>query len=374
MNKRIYTCTPVPFHGNKFFFSRDSGLFCRSLKKWGAESKVIMPLPGYDEDEEDVLRADYRRLESPDWWKSLNLDSLILYSWAAPRYRNIARAIHLAGIHLVIHLDMSANLHTIRNGSFYSYIRDIAVNFFRARHMSYADVLTCSLPLKETLYEDIYYGKSIADKCLIVPSPVASHFFYDSSMRKERKVVCVGRWSGHAVDQVKRPGYLLETVRILTLKDPKIIVEIYGKCDSWFLSQYNKIEANLRDRIQLMGFIENTKLPHIYQKSQVAICTSRSEGTHIASLEALCCGCSIVIPSRKQLQTLHWYASYNSGTISSEDTPESMSDAILTELQLWESGQREPKRFATFFQDMVRVDKVVQRLFGRGVESEKKYE
>lgn len=369
VNKRIYTCTPVPFHGNKFFFSRDSGLFCRSLQKWGAESKVIMPLPGYDDDEEDVLRVNYHQLESPDWWESLNLDGLILYSWAAPRYRKIARAIHLAGIHLVIHLDMSANLHTIRNGSFCSYIRDVAVNFLRARHMSYADALTCSLPLKKALSEDAYYGRSIADKGVIVTAPIASHFLYDSSRRKEKKVVCVGRWSEADMFQ-KRPIFLIDTIHCLLEKDSETVVEVYGKVGPAMLDRYEKLPTMVKERTRLMGFIEGRSLPDLYSAAMISLCPSRYESTHLASLEALCCGCSVVTVPRAETNVVQWYTSYDSGTVAEEDTPESLADAILTELQLWENGQRDPKRFATFFQNMVHVDKIVQRLFGSKLESE----
>lgn len=90
--KRIFTCTPVAFHGNDFFFSRDTGLICMNLRKIGAESLAVMPLPFHEDDiREDIIRVPMEQLKSPDWWRTLKLDGVVLYSWGAPRYTAIAR-------------------------------------------------------------------------------------------------------------------------------------------------------------------------------------------------------------------------------------------------------------------------------------------
>ena len=65
--KRIYTCTPVSFSGGDNFFARDSGLFRKTLLSIGIENKSIVQLP--------------------------HREGVILYSWGAPRYTVVARAI-----------------------------------------------------------------------------------------------------------------------------------------------------------------------------------------------------------------------------------------------------------------------------------------
>ena len=86
--RKIYCCTPVAFIADEStFFIRDTGLVSRSMRNDGAESKVIMPLPYYEEDlRDEILRTEYKNLESAAWWRSLQLDAVILYSWAYPRY------------------------------------------------------------------------------------------------------------------------------------------------------------------------------------------------------------------------------------------------------------------------------------------------
>lgn len=102
-----YTCTPVSFKGDHTFFSRDSGAFCKAFQRIGVESRAIMPTPVQENDEPDLIRTEYANLEDPVWWKSLGIDGLILYGWGMGKYLPIARAIHEAGIFLVVYMDSS---------------------------------------------------------------------------------------------------------------------------------------------------------------------------------------------------------------------------------------------------------------------------
>lgn len=102
-----YTCTPVSFKGDHTFFSRDSGAFCKAFQRIGVESRAIMPTPAQEGDEPDLIRTEYANLEDPAWWKSLGIDGVILYAWGVGKYLPIARAIHDAGIFLVVYMDSS---------------------------------------------------------------------------------------------------------------------------------------------------------------------------------------------------------------------------------------------------------------------------
>ena len=64
-----------------------------------------MPGPAEPDDEECLLRVAYQQLESEQFWRSLNLDGLVLYSWALLRYLPIANAVRAAGIPLLINVD-----------------------------------------------------------------------------------------------------------------------------------------------------------------------------------------------------------------------------------------------------------------------------
>lgn len=328
----------------------------------GSESKCIMPLPHYEDDQnEHLIRTEYKNLKSVAWWKSLGIDALILYSWGAPKYLPIARAVHKAGIRLMIHLDMSPNLHNWRNGTIRGYLNDFRINIMRRWHLSYADYISGSQVLIKALADSKFYGKKITSKCIDFPSPVAPHFTF-STLPKSYKVTCIGRWSDKKEDQVKRPEFCIRTAQELVKLNSSVIVEIYGRTGSTIERIYESTEIG-KERIHLKGFANNKDLRAIYQSSMVNYCSSRSEGTHIASCEALCCGCSIASPPRKQLSTLHWYTSKNSGTISEKDTPESLAAAIQQELEEWQKGNRNPQIIAEAWQPYFHVDKVLNNIF-----------
>lgn len=102
-----YTCTPVSFKGDHTFFSRDSGAFCKAFQRIGVESRAIMPTPAQEGDDPDLIRTEYANLKDAAWWKSLGIDGVILYAWGMGKYLPIARAIHDAGIFLVVYMDTS---------------------------------------------------------------------------------------------------------------------------------------------------------------------------------------------------------------------------------------------------------------------------
>ena len=368
--KRIFTCTPVAFHGDARFFTRDTGLICMNLRRLGAESKAIMPLPFHEDDiREDIVRVPMEQLKSADWWRSLHLDGLVLYSWGAPRYTAIVRAIKKAGIKLVIHLDT--------NGDFFdevwqprppflrrckNLITHTAIDFLRARHLKLADVVTMSEPVAVMLRRRMFYGASVADKAVTMPCPVSPHFTYDGRA-KQRKVVCVGRWGG-VEDEIKDPGLMMQASQLLVQKDTTVVVEIYGSYGEQVAAWHAVLPEGQRARILLKGFTPGAALKDVYCDAMVSFCTSKRESSHIASAEALCCGCAVVVPARPSLNLPQWYASKDCGTVAREDTPESLADAILEELQQWAHGRRNPAAIAAAWQPFFHADKVMERIFG----------
>ncbi len=335
----------------------------------GVESKCILPLPWHENSSRNnIIRTEYKNLESVEWWKSLGLDGLVLYSWGAPRYRKIARAVHKAGIRLHIHMDTNGmfegndwdDLSCIKK--IFRLLITKMRDFFRAKHLKNADIVSTSLPVENIMCERLFFRGWLRKKIINLPAPVASRFQYDSSGRKERLVVCVGRWSDDA-GRVKRPEFMINTAREIALADERVQVEIYGEIGAGVQNEYDSFPESLKERIHLNGYIRNESLPSIYNRAQVSFCTSYSESTHIASAEAMCCGCSLVIPPRKSLHVLHWYTSHSSGQVAAEDTPESMAQSIVRELDLWESQQRNPREISDYWQDVFFVDKALHRIF-----------
>ena len=369
--RRWFTCTPVAFKGDHTFFCRDTGLFSRSFRKLGFESKAVMPLPGYDVDYVDeVLRTEYRNLESADWWRSLDIEGVLLYSWGAPRYTKIARAIHEAGVKLVVFMDFNGDFsewwtwrHVVRQPwaatvgvkgwkAFSAFCRsvwrhgvhDMMVDVMRSRHLRFADVVVMGNPFCRAEFERLawIYGSEIKRKGILLPCPVDEKFSYDGTT-KEYRVISIGRWDD---DYQKRPAVLMRVLEELVRRDHEVAVDLYGQTTEVLRSWHAALSEAERSRILLHGVVRNEELLPAYRRAMVSFCCSSYESAHIVSVEAICCGASIVTSNRKGLASLHWYASEESGTISPEDTPESMADALLEELKAWKNGRRDPSRIS----------------------------
>ena len=352
---RIATCTPVSFHANDYFYTRDTGLICRELKALGHECQVIMPLPAHDDDIQtpELLRVKRSSLISIPWWKAQNLDAVILYSWGDPRYTGIASAIHHAGCKLIIHFDSSGELHEHlqRSGSrLLNKTKDKLINIIRKIHLGYADIITTSLPCIRNFKNDAAYGSAIADKCREFPTPVERCFRYDGRA-KEARIICTGSWR----NPVKRTGVLMSTLHKTLAQHPLAHADICGPVTPELQHLHDQLPPGIRQRIHLHGFCRHEELKELYNRASISLCTSESEGSHAASAEALCCGCSIVCPPRPQLNVVRWYTSRCSGTVSAEDTPDSLCQALLSELENWNMGVRNATAISETWQPCFQV-------------------
>ncbi|MBQ4614721.1 MAG: glycosyltransferase family 4 protein [Akkermansia sp.] len=353
---KVYTCTPVAFHADARFFTRDTGLVSRTLRGLGYESKTIMPLPWHADDEkEHIIRVAPAALRSVKWWRKQGIDALVLYSWGDPRYTLIARAIHKAGVKLILQLDF--NGHFLKAEKFPRFLREYAVNFLRARHLSYADAIAASPVAKVYLQGHPRYGHSIADKCHTMPTAVDSRFAY-AGAPKERRVICVGDWEA----AVKRPAFMRETIQLLLEQDAGVKVDICGPFGAACAAWWQALPPQQRERTHLLGAVSHAELPALYNRAQVSLCTSESEGTHGVSAEALCCGCSVVTTNRERLRMVHWYTTRDSGTISADDTPASLCDAILNELYAWLCHRRDPHGIAASWQPVFHTEQTLPRI------------
>lgn len=332
-----------------------------------------MPLPWHDDDCrcDMVVRATMAELESPAWWKALGIDGLVLYSWAAPKYTKVVRAAHRAGITVLIHLDRDPVLFPApgvpmgKLAGLFRLVKMAAFHMLSGRHMLYADYLTASYPVIESLKRSWLYPRSLRSKFRQFPCPVAAHFSYDGTP-KENLVVCVGRWSDDPVDEVKRPGFLREIAEQLVDLNKELRFEIYGRCGESMTKWHEQLREEKKERIKLMGAVPNNALVQAYCRAKVSVCPSLSEGTHIASAEALSCGVSIVMGPQPRLGTLHSYTRIGAGSIALENMPASYAQAIVQEMAAWDRGERNPDRIAAAAKTVFGAGKAILRIFNEG--------
>ena len=139
--------------------------------------------------------------------------------------------------------------------------------------------------------------------------------------------------------------------------------EIYGNIPPLLREWHGNLPEDLRARIRLAGYLPNAELQKKYSQARISLCTSRSEGTHVASAEALCAGASVVGPRLTPLlNCLQWYVSHDSGTLSPKDTPESVSGALLEEIRAWDEGKRSPEEISRYWCSLLHAENSCKRI------------
>lgn len=381
---RIFTCTPVAFGGGADFFARDSGLLCRGLQSIGIESRAVMPGERKAEDEADLIRTDYQNLESTEWWRSQEIDGVVLYAWGRPKFHKVAAAIHGADIFLVLNLDsggLMSPLVGLRDwlgaqwifggqgrgmGAWLRFakltLQRLFVGFLfterlRAKHLKCGHVIACVSPGAAEYVRRLcrfHGGQDLADRVKVLPHSVEQAFRYSGGV-KYRQVACVGRW----MDQTQKRTWLLtEVIGTLLSNDGQVTVVIAGQptpeLDKW----HSSLSENNRKRVRLAGIIGREELAALLDGSQVFYSPSAYESFGIAAAEALCSGCSVVAGRSVTMAAFKWFVSENSGQLAITDDAAGHVEALLRELGEWDDKNRSAVEISATWSNRLHADRV----------------
>lgn len=382
---RWFTCTPVDFSGGPEFFARDSGLLCRGFQSLGIQSRAVMPGAVRIGDEPDLLRTKYSNFTSSDWWRQHQLDGVVLYAWGMPKFLPIARAIHRAGIRLVLNQDSVGIISPI-NGLLYWFAERNArlgpclpgamrakriiritleglyqltlVDPFRLLHLLQGDVIACVSPNAAERFRRYCRGLALFGlprRVHLIPHPVNPIFKYIHGTPKMPRIVTVGRWDDKLQ---KRPDMLMEIAEMLLKQEISVEIEIVGNVTYQLAKWHHGLAKHIAERIHLTGRLSPEDLAVYMRKAQIIYCSSAHESFHIASGEGLCSGCSVVSSKAPSLSSFEWFTSCNSGTLAEKDTAEEHVVALQLELRKWREGIRDSECISKYW---------VERLHGPNV-------
>lgn len=386
--KKIFTGTPMDFNGGQGYFDRESGLICRGLNYIGSESRSVCLGKRRESDHDYLIRASQEELNDPGWWQTLKMDYLVFYTWADPKFQSITRAAQAAGIKVAQFTDAEGvetpithfKAHLTSEFSHYWYLPKYLQYFKLLRKLPYtltariifrdqkiakmitsSDLFFAATPQACERYKLLVkrlLGKSAESKVFHVPQPVNFHFKYDASVKKENLIISVGRWNSTQ----KRTPLLLGTIKETLRQKPDLTFAIYGSHDETMTKWHRSLSKEEQKQVRIMGVVSNADLVAAYQKAKIMLVSSAYEGCHNASAEAVCTGTTIVGCDSPFLEVLKWHASYNSGTITQKASIQSLSEALITELGLWDSGHRDPQKISNNWCDIFHPDKVAKRI------------
>ena len=120
---------------------------------------------------------------------------------------------------------------------------------------------------------------------------------------------------------------------------------------------------NVKDRIEILGFVEREKIKSFLMNAKIFFVPSRWESFSIASAEALCTGCSI---AGTPLESLYFLSMQGfSGTTAPLFDKEAIFSALLQDSIKWDNGKYDPQKIAEFWRpilDRKSVAKSIQNI------------
>jgi hypothetical protein len=347
-------------------------------------------MPGEKSDDEppDLIRCSDRDLSNPQWWKDSEINVVVLYAWGDPRYLSVAKAISLAGIHLIQSLDTSGLFspyavfkHWLRVSLTELSLpqpvlsrvrrltrigRDLIPAFYERRRLQ---MLTECIRLAAvspaachsiSAYAEGLGRSDVADKLTVVPHPVSSAMVYNGET-KLKKVLVVGRW-GRADSAQKDPDLTLRVLVRFLENNPEWEAEVIGPEALGLQKKSARFSARIQSRLTLKNFLQHDELRALYAESSILLCASRFESFHIASAEAVCCGSSVVVGNHPLLASTAWFTTRNSGTLARSRKTEDLLQALAIEVREWECGKRSADKISSSWVGELHCDFIAKNL------------
>lgn len=191
------------------------------------------------------------------------------------------------------------------------------------------------------------WGRSdLIKKTYFIPNPVTPEFVYAEIGKKENIAISHGRWDDFTVKNTK---VMVETVvEFLKLRHDFRFI-IFGTGTKIVKSLIEKAPEDIRNRIEILGYMEHTKVVDFLRNAKIIFVPSRWESFSLASGEALCMGCSVVGTPVEALRYLSMQGF--SGTIASTFGREAILAALIQDAIKWDEGDYEPEKIASFWRE-----------------------
>ena len=374
---------PLGYSEEGSFWVRDGGLVCLGFRMLGIDARfVALGQPG-ERTDVPLITCPLEQMREAAWWKQWNVEGVLLNSWASPRYEPIARAIKNAGLRVILMLDnegiVSPHVWAWRYLQQKYFIEKDGRKRFSAcrailktmaaslrvrhagtiRHLEHAELIVLPSPLAQERYSHYLQAMKRGDlisRLRFAPYAVVKEMRYESATAKKPIIISVGRWESPQ----KNSPLLLRVLEYVLKVRPQYSARIIGSGSEIVEGLAQRLQPDCRTRIEIMGRVDHAKLPAHYSESRILLSTSRYESFLIAAGEALCCGCSVVGDSR--IATMPYFAGLNSGTTSPDSVVENLGKAVLTEINAWQSGQRDPVQISRAWKARLDPDRVAEAL------------
>jgi glycosyltransferase involved in cell wall biosynthesis len=357
----------------------DFGGYCLALAQLGHSPAIICCSSDYREAAFPIIEATLSQMEDFHFWKDLQLEAVIFFNWL--RYSRIVNAMKRAGLFVISRGDTDghASARVFPQAAWLALedSNDGPLMWLRKRKYWVKRYLTLSVAEDEDLINTLDYTDAAVIECdeaarnlcrilayykrpdLERKLHVTPHSVFDEFLlqpmpgsRKPRTILCGGRWD----DPQKDVRLLTATLDRLLKQQPDLPAVIIGDGAAKLLEPLTR----RRSAVRWLRAVPHKQVPELLADCSVVVSSSRWEGYSILALEALCMGCTLAAPPLPSFVSMAEDGRF--GTISARRNSVSLADAVTRELELWDSGSRNPLEIASIWRGRTSNNTVVSDL------------
>ena len=223
----------------------------------------------------------------------------------------------------------------------------------KLKQVSIADATVVESPGASTNLSFVLQSWGMANQIKTIhtlPNPVAPEVISRTvNFDKDRVIASIGRWD----DPVKGPEILSQTInKVLEVRNDYKFLVIGPGADRILC----RIDARNQSMVTVTGAIPFASAHDLICSSRILLSTSLLESFSFAAAEALCAGCSIVVPPIESLIYLSGGGAF--GSIAAGFSAEKLSSAILREISEWENGGRDINSTALYWRNQLNPNRI----------------
>lgn len=385
MNAAVFYDGYLPQHETK-----DPGLIALGLNRNSCRTSLVTewkPELANQQATFPVICASREKLCSADFWRDVEADCVICYSWFDPYYDLIVEAIIAGGKKAIVKADtdgrlgypvmpryvrdsaadrMGNSLRWLRHTRVFGRLSSRFDTRYRAsmperlRQIQLSNAVLIESPkavVNLSTFLDYWGGCELRTKLHFMPNPVAEDVVVASPKAKRDLVISVGRW----MDPRKNVHAMLECSNRFLSSHPDWKLRVLGEGEEIVEETVSKWAGSLQRRVEIEGQVPHGEVVELMADSRIFFAPSSSESWGMAAAEAACMGCTIVGTPLESFEYLT--ADGFSGTLSVGFAAKQILRALQFDVAKHAKGAYNPVEIARHWRSKLSLDQVSARIY-----------
>jgi glycosyltransferase involved in cell wall biosynthesis len=356
--------------------TKDPGLITIGLGRLGDIATLVTEAKGELDDYKApfpiVMANEKNRFKDINFWRRINADIVICYTWVDPAYNSIVEAIRKSGKKVLVKADTDGRLgypvvpreyrlkHRHATATF---ALKLWYKFYRLKgKIEQLEAVSGVLVETPKAYQNIErflecWGRpDLLSKFHVVPNPVTDDITMAELAEKQNVLISVARWN----DPAKNTSMMLRCSKKFLEDNPDWTLRLVGPAEHVVKQGVSEWKGGLRDRVEITGFVPHERMARLLDESRVLFVPSNWESFCIAAAEAVCMGCTVVGTPLEPLDFL--VAGGFSGTLAEDFAFEHLMQALASDASKHKQGNYNPIEIADYWRPRLSIREVVSQI------------